>query len=104
MDQYARGLALAALNPPPVTLPSTIINASVTSIILAEAKQRRGPTVITNNGYGDLLIRLGSIAALDSFHMCIEPGFTATITQQYGGNISGIWSAAGGSANVLEYI
>lgn len=104
IDTGARGLALKAMNPPPVATPSAEVSASTTSVTLATAKKRRGDTVITNNGYGDLLIRLGTAPTLTTYDAIIEPGMTATVNGNLSSEIFGIWTVTGGSADILEYV
>lgn len=85
---------------------SSTVSASTTSVTLIAINiNRKAPgVVITNNGAGDLYVRLGSSAAsIAAYDVMIEPGLSATIGPDHQGAIQGIWTVTGGSADITEY-
>ncbi|MBE9210239.1 hypothetical protein IQ244_27825 [Nostoc sp. LEGE 06077] len=81
--------------------PSSV-NASVTSItLLATNNSRKGGT-IWNNSTAKLYIEFGATASTSAFVAILEAGGYYEIPFSYTGAISGIWTAANGSALVRE--
>ncbi|MCC5641097.1 hypothetical protein LC593_35810 [Nostoc sp. CHAB 5844] len=102
---------MALYNPPSVTVTTptsststpTTVAASVTSQTIAAINSNRKGLTIWNDSTATLYIDFDSAASATDFAVKISAGGYYEMPFDYTGVISGIWSAANGSALVREF-
>ncbi|MDM9580917.1 hypothetical protein [Nostoc sp. GT001] len=101
---------MALYNPASVTVtestsgtstPATVASSATSVTILAANSSRKGAT-IWNDSTANLFIEFGATAATNAFTAKLSAGGYFEVPFNYTGVISGIWSAANGSALVRE--
>lgn len=81
----------------------TSVAASVTTTsILASNTSRRGATIV-NDGLAVLYIACAGTASTTAFTYKLQAGAAVNLDFNYTGAVSGIWSAALGSARITEF-
>lgn len=102
---------MALFNPGSVTVspsisntstPSTVPSSITSGVILAANSNRKGVT-IWNDSTANLFIEFGAIATNSAFTVKLSASGYYELPFYYTGVISGIWSAANGSALVREF-
>lgn len=90
-----------ASRPSTATLAS--VAASITSVVLRAANAARRQIIIVNNGTKNLFIAFAATATTSAFTLSLGAnGVYESPVNGYTGVISGIWSAANGSALITE--
>lgn len=84
------------------TSTPTSVNSSTSSVTILEANVARKGGTIWNRSTADLYIDFDSAASTTDFLARLSAGGYYEIPFNYTGVISGIWSAANGSALVRE--
>lgn len=112
INLYSGELAMPLYNPVSVTVtPSTSSTATPTSVtasatsvtVLAANSSRKGAT-IWNSSTATLYLDLDSSASSTDYASKLDPGGYYEVPFGYTGIVSGIWSAANGSALVREFV
>lgn len=101
---------MALYNPPSVTVTestsgtstASTVAASATSVTVLAANSNRKGATIWNDSTANLFIDFDSSASISDFAVKIAAGGYFELPFNYTGVISGIWSAANGSALVRE--
>jgi hypothetical protein len=83
---------------------TTTVAASTTSVALLPANNsRKGLSIYNNSSVATLYINFGATASTTAFAEKISPNTLWEMPGQYLGAVSGIWSAASGSAQITEF-
>lgn len=94
-------------NPPAFAKPSTVaattVASSATSTSLLAANSSRSGFTIWNASTAILYLDYGATATAAAYAVRIDPGGYFESPIAFTGQISGIWSAANGSALVREF-
>lgn len=80
----------------------TSVAASATTVSLLASNTARKGAVITNDSTAILYLALSSSSSLTAFSFKLFPNSAFVLDTLYTGAISGIWSAASGSARITE--
>ncbi|MBW4471020.1 MAG: hypothetical protein KME45_11545 [Stenomitos rutilans HA7619-LM2] len=84
---------------------TTTFAASITSAAILPANpNRKGLLVVNNAAAAILYIGYGATVTPTTFAVKVSPGQSWESQQDYDGPLSGVWSAALGSAQVTEYV
>lgn len=81
---------------------TSVASSTSTGVILSANSVRKG-AVIYNDGVAILYIACAGTSSSTSFTYKLQPGAAANLDFNYTGVVSGIWSAASGSARVTEF-
>jgi hypothetical protein len=80
----------------------TTVASAITSTTILAANSNRKDAKIYNNSTARLYLAFAATATVAAFTILLEAGGTYEMSILYTGLISGIWSAANGSALVTE--
>lgn len=95
--------ANVTVNPPTAaTSTPTSVTASTTSVQLLAANSSRKGATIWNNSTAAVYIELGATSSANAYTAKLEAGGYYEIPFGYTGAISGLWTAANGSALIRE--
>ena len=83
------------------TAAKTSVASSATSVLLSNAEINRVSLTIVNDSTEILYVSYGSAATISSYTHKLYPDETL-ISNDYSGNIYGVWSSVNGDAKVTE--
>ena len=100
-------MTIKALGPLSISTESAIssISASVTSVVLLPASERRSGFVVKNTGASATLhLALAATASTTTYTISLAAGDAVAFDDgEYCGAVSAVWSAAEGGAVVTEF-